>query len=392
MTLPLGRKFKLGLIVNPYAGIGGAMALKGSDGDEVRATALAQGAKQLAMQKASVALQQCLALKEQIQIFTGSGDMGENICRTLGFDYECLHHVDTEFSESDDTIDLANALKAQDIDLLLFAGGDGTARNVCSVLGNSVPTLGVPAGCKIHSGVYAITPKAAGIVLEKVIKGELLSLQLAEVRDIDEALFREGKVVSKYFGEMQVPDELAYIQAVKMGGKESDELLLDDISDYVIDIMQEHPETLFVMGSGSTVEAIMQRIGLENTLLGVDVICNEALVASDVNAVQLLDLCQGKNTKLVATVIGGQGHILGRGNQQLSPAFIKQLGKENILLVATKAKLKTLGNRGLISDSGDEQLDAALAGPISVITGYKDQVLYFVQGAQPTQADVIGKQ
>lgn len=378
MISKLGRPFKLGLIVNPYAGIGGALALKGSDGAEIRQKALESGARQQAMAKCHIALTQCIDLKDELIVYTASGDMGENIAKDLGFEVKLLHHS-SEQTEADDTQELATKLLAEKVDLILFAGGDGTARNVCSSINLAIPVLGIPAGCKIHSGVYAITPKAAGLVLHKVIKGELVSLHEAEVRDIDEALFREGKVMSKHFGEMKVPSELSYIQAVKMGGKESDELLLDDISDYVIEIMQDHPDTLFVMGSGSTVDAIMQRAGLPNTLLGVDLVKDMQLIASDLNAIDLLNLTNNKATKLVATIIGGQGHILGRGNQQLSPAFIKQITKQNILLVATKAKLQQLSDKGLISDSGDSQVDAEMAGPITVITGYRDQVLYFVR-------------
>jgi len=379
MSAPrLSRRFKLGLIINPFAGIGGALALKGSDGSEVRKTALDNGGEQLAMQKAAIALSHCVALRDQLTIVTGSGDMGENTARDLSFDYAVCHYNNGQ-TEANDTQILATKLLAENVDLILFAGGDGTARNICSVVGMRLPVLGIPAGCKIHSGVYAITPKSAGIVLQKVIKGELLSLHSGEVRDIDEALFRQGKVMSKHYGEMKVPSELTYIQAVKMGGKESDELLLDAISDYLIEIMQDEPDTLFVMGSGSTVDAIMQQASLPNTLLGVDVVKNLEVVAKDLSARELLSITADKKTKLVATIIGGQGHILGRGNQQLSPAFIKQIGKSNIMLVATKAKLHLLGDKGLISDSSDAALDLELAGPISVITGYRDEVLYFIR-------------
>ncbi len=380
MKNSLGRKFRLGLLINPYAGIGGTLALKGSDGVEVRNQALAQGAPLLAMQKTITALHQCIELKNDIEIFTGSQNMGENIAKELGFDYQVLHKAAIAQTEIEDTLALARHLIEASVDLILFAGGDGTARNLCSVVGTNIPVLGVPAGCKIHSGVYAITPKAAGLVLSQVVKGELVSLQLAEVRDIDEALFRQGKVLSKHYGEMQVPAQLSYIQAVKMGGVESDELLLDDISDYIIEIMQDQPNTIFVMGSGSTVDAIMQQAGLTNTLLGVDLVQNLRVIAQDVTASELLSFTYEKPCKLVATVIGGQGHILGRGNQQLSPEFIRRITKQNMLVVATKSKLQTLGNKGLISDSGDALLDEELAGPIPVITGYRDQVLYFVQG------------
>jgi predicted polyphosphate/ATP-dependent NAD kinase len=208
----------------------------------------------------------------------------------------------------------------------------------------------------------------------------------AQVMDIDEDLFRQGKVKARQFGEMQVPIELQYIQAVKMAGKESDELVLTDIAAQVIEIMEEHPDHLFVMGSGSTVEFIMQELGIDNTLLGVDLIQNQQLVASDVTSKQLIELTQeympqddinlGKICKLVITPIGGQGHILGRGNQQLSASFLNALGKHNIVLVATKSKLSNLNGKPLIVDSGDAKVDQNLAGLITVITGYRDQVLY----------------
>jgi predicted polyphosphate/ATP-dependent NAD kinase len=383
MVMPMqnmSRQFKLGLIVNPFAGIGGALALKGSDGAEIRNKALANGGEQLAMIKTNLALLECMEYANDICVYTGSDDMGESIAKNLGLKTKVIHRNSGQ-TEMQDTITLAKQLLAQNVDLILFAGGDGTARNVCSIVNTQLPVLGVPAGCKIHSGVYAISPKAAGKVLLKVVKGELLSLHEAEVRDIDEALFREGKVVSKHYGEMKVPSELAYIQAVKMGGKESDELLLDDISDYVIEIMEEHPDTIFVMGSGSTVDAIMHRTNLPNTLLGVDIVKGGKILGQDLTAAELLRLTENKPTKLIATVIGGQGHIFGRGNQQLSPRFLRNIGKSNILLVATKAKLEVLGEKGLISDSGDASLDTELAGPIQVITGYRDHVLYFVRAS-----------
>ena len=378
--LRLRRKFSLGLLVNPFAGIGGALALKGSDGANVRKQALDAGAEQLAMQKTHIALNECINEVGAIDIFTGSGDMGETTARALGFSVKVLHTPLNQQTEIEDTLTLLKAFLAHKVDFILFAGGDGTARNVCSVIGTRMPVLGIPAGCKIHSSVYAITPKAAGKVLSQVVKGELLSLQDAEVRDIDESKFRQGQVLAKHYGEMQVPLSLSYIQAVKMGGKESDELLLDDIADYVLELMQDHEEHYFVMGSGSTVAAIMERAGLTNTLLGVDVIFNGEVVANDVSAQQLLALTRNKPTKLIITLIGGQGHIFGRGNQQLSAEFLRSIPRSNIVLVATKAKLQALGNKGLISDCGDADLDTDLSGPISVITGYKDQVLYFVRG------------
>lgn len=374
------RKFKLGLIINPYAGIGGALALKGSDGTAIREAALSAGAEQLAMSKARKALNEIMNIKELVTVYTAAGDMGEITAKGLGLETAIVYWPSQTQTEHSDTEQLAARLQEQGVDLILFAGGDGTARNVFSAIGTHLPVIGIPAGCKIHSGVYAITPRGAGKVLRQVITGELVSLLEAEVKDIDEEKFRQGQVIAQYFGEMQVPAELNYIQAVKMGGKESDELVLNDIAAHITQLMDDEPQHMYVMGSGSTVAAIMQANGFANTLLGVDVVHNHELIATDVTAEQLLQLTKGKPTHLIITLIGGQGHIFGRGNQQLSPELIKRVGKSNIHIVATKSKLSTLGQKGLIADTGDSELDQWLSGPISVITGYKDKVLYFVRG------------
>jgi predicted polyphosphate/ATP-dependent NAD kinase len=383
------RLFKLGLLVNPYAGIGGALALKGSDGVEIREKALALGAEKKALDKTRLALEHILPIKDQLQLYVASGDMGENLAKDMGFNYSVVYQPENTQTESQDSEATAKALLAHQVDLILFAGGDGTARNVCHIVGNSVPVLGVPAGCKIHSAVYAITPAAAGRVLKQVIKGEIVSVSDAEVMDIDEALFRKGKVNARQFGEMQVPTELRYIQAVKMGGKESDELVLADIAAHIIEIIEDNPEHLFVMGSGSTVEFVMQELGIKNTLLGVDVIKNKQLLASDVTASELLTLTTNQSCKLVLTLIGGQGHIIGRGNQQLSADFLKCLDKDNILLVATKTKISNLSGRPLIVDSGDTHVDHQLSGLISIITGYHDQVLYPIANLNLSIKDTV---
>lgn len=368
-------KFKLGVVVNPFAGIGGALALKGSDGAKIREKALAMGAEKKANEKMAKALSILEALSGQFTVVTASGDMGETICESLGIPYEVIYTADAVQTEGEDSERAAKAMVETNVDLLLFAGGDGTARNICSVVGTQVPVLGVPAGCKIHSGVYCVSPSAAGQVVSQMIAGELVSEMDAEVRDIDENAFREGKVIAKHYGEMRVPAELTYVQAVKMGGKEDEALVLDDIAAYVGEIIDDEPDTYFVMGSGSTVGAVMDFLGLENTLLGVDVVKQGELIASDVTASELIALTHDKPTKVILTVIGGQGHILGRGNQQLSPAFIRQIGKQNMLVVATKQKLQALNGKPLRLDSSDATLDAELAGAFTVITGYKDRVL-----------------
>lgn len=376
------KQFNLGFVINPIAGIGGSVALKGSDGEGITEQAKALGATAKANARATLALEILLPYKDAIVVYTASGSMGEDAAKALGFATQVVYQTKTNDTTAQDTEQAVTALMTHKIDLLLFAGGDGTARNVCHIVADKFPVLGIPAGCKIHSGVYAITPKAAGRVVELMVTNQLVSLTGADVMDIDESLFREGVVKAKRYGEMQVPSELRYIQAVKSGGKESDELVLQDIA---TDIIAKMDEELFIMGSGSTTAFVMEELALDNTLLGVDAVQDQELVASDLTEPdlwQLLNSYETGNIKLVITLIGGQGHIFGRGNQQLSPRVIRKIGKENILIIATKKKLNALQARPLIADTGDSCLDMELSGYLPVITGYNDQVLYPVDSPQ----------
>lgn len=364
--------FRLGLIINPYAGLGGAVGLKGSDG--VAEQALALGAIPMAQQRAELALLELMPWQAQICIRTVAGAMGEDIARKLGFTTEVICQAAQQPSTAEDSEVAAQQLAAAGIDLLLFAGGDGTARNICSAVGDRVTVLGIPAGCKIHSGVYAITPAAAGKVVAQMVRGELISVQEALVMDIDEVAFRQGTVRAKRYGEMQIPTALRYVQSVKSAGKESEALVLDDLAAYFVSQMEE--DVRYVMGSGTTVAAVMAELGLPNTLLGVDVVENGQVIAADVTAAQLLELVQRHPARLVITLIGGQGHIFGRGNQQLSPAVIRAIGRQHIHLLATKSKIQALDGRPLISDSGDPQLDRELSGMLRILCGYNDYVMY----------------
>ncbi len=364
--------FRLGLIINPYAGLGGAVGLKGSDG--VAEQALALGAIPMAQQRAELALLELMPWQAQICIRTVAGAMGEDIARKLGFATEVICQAAQQPSTAEDSEAAAQQLAAAGIDLLLFAGGDGTARNICSAVGDRVTVLGIPAGCKIHSGVYAITPAAAGKVVAQMVRGELISVQEALVMDIDEVAFRQGTVRAKRYGEMQIPTALRYVQSVKSAGKESEALVLDDLAAYFVSQMEE--DVRYVMGSGTTVAAVMAELGLPNTLLGVDVVENGQVIAADVTAAQLLELVQQHPARLVITLIGGQGHIFGRGNQQLSPAVIRAIGRQHIHLLATKSKIQALDGRPLISDSGDPQLDRELSGMLRILCGYNDYVMY----------------
>jgi predicted polyphosphate/ATP-dependent NAD kinase len=366
------RTFKLGLLINPVAGVGGSVGLKGSDGADTLAKALALGAKPLASQRAAQALQ--VLQGQDVEIFTYPAEMGADVANGLGFKTTVIGSIKSGETTALDTQRAAKELVAEQIDLLLFAGGDGTARNIADVLDDQVSVLGIPAGVKIHSGVYAITPKAAGEIIALLVSGNMLTLGHQEVRDIDEVAFREGRVKAKYYGELQVPQEHRYLQNVKSSGKEVEELVIADIAADVVEQMED--DIYYVIGSGTTVKAVMDELGLENTLLGVDLVKNGELVAQDCTAEQLLTLTENQPTKIIITIIGGQGHIIGRGNQQLSADLISRVGKENIMLLATKTKLKELEGRSLVCDSISQSLNQKMSGVIPVITGYHDKVLY----------------
>lgn len=386
------KHFKLGFIINPIAGIGGSVALKGSDGMVMHALAL--GAKPQANIRAKLALEVLLPYQDDIVIYTANGLMGEQCAVELGFKVEVLYQAKNQHTQSEDSQLAAEALLAHGVDIILFAGGDGTARDIANVVTSDgdyqpVPVLGIPAGCKIHSGVYAITPKAAGRIIELMVTKELVTLTTGDVMDIDERLFRQGIVKAKRYSEMQIPSELRYVQAVKSGGIESDELVLQDIAANVIEEMNDHDERQFIIGSGSTTAFLMGELGLDNTLLGVDIVSQQTLTSADVTEAELYTAIIEYSglSKLIITLIGGQGHVFGRGNQQLSPRIIRTIlaqpgGRDNIIILATKAKLAALANKPLISDTGDTELDQQLSGFMPITTGYKDRVLYPLSSPQ----------
>lgn len=371
------QKFRIGLVINPLAGIGGAVGLKGSDGAEVVEQALSMGAEKRAVHRVAQVLQRLLPLKDSIEFVAAPGEMGADLCRAQG--YDCVtagELLDAEHTTAADTEHCAAAIAGQGVKLLVFAGGDGTARNIV----NSVPArqlcLGIPAGVKIHSGVYAVNVHGAAEIISQLVSGSLVSVAESEVRDIDEEAFRKGVVQARFYGELLTPVEHRYLQHVKCGGREVEALVLEEIAAYLIEQMDE--DTLYIMGPGTTTRAVMEAMGLPNTLLGVDLVKDQELVAADVGEKELLEATCNTPAKIVVTLIGGQGHILGRGNHQISPAVIRQVGVENLVVIATKSKLQELEGRPLLVDTWDEALNEAIAGLIEVITGYEDRVAYRV--------------
>lgn len=361
---------KIGLIVNPLAGIGGPTGLKGSDGEETVAEALRRGARPQAADRAARALQELAG--QPVQLLTWQGAMGEDSAVAAGISAEVLGQH-TGRSTPADTRQAAAAMLEQGVDLLLFAGGDGTARDICDVVGSRLPVLGIPAGCKMHSAVYAVNPEAAGRLLLQLCRGGLVGVAEAEVRDIDEEAFRQGIVRARHYGVMRVPQDGRFVQQVKCGGQENETLAQVELAAWLVSQLDD--DCFWLMGSGSTVAEVMTQLGLPNTLLGVDIVRAGEVVAADVSAGQILELISDAPARALITVIGGQGHLFGRGNQQFSPAVIRKLGRDNLVVAATRAKLAALNGRPLLVDSGDPELDRQLCGLIPVVAGYDDTLL-----------------
>lgn len=374
-------KLKLGVIINPMAGIGGAVGLKGSDA--VAADAFARGAVPRAGERATTALATLVPQAGQLECYCFGGDMGESVLARVGLPYRVLGTAAAP-SSAEDTVAAARCMRDAGVDLLVFAGGDGTARDMVTAVGTDIPVLGIPAGVKMHSGVYAVSPQAAGELLQRLVAGGLVDVGLCEVRDIDEQAFRQGQVRARFYGELLVPRSGGFLQQVKSSGREVEELVIQDIGAELVESMA--PDCLYLVGPGTTPSGFMQELGLDNTLLGVDAVYNSELLASDINEQQILGLLQQyPNARIVVTAIGGQGHILGRGNQQLSPAVIRRVGAEHLIIVASKTKITGLAGRPLLVDTGDPELDQQLQGYRRVITGYHDAIVYAVGDAPSAQ-------
>lgn len=365
---------KIGLIVNPIAGMGGSVGLKGSDGEDILKKAIELGAEPKSGLRTKKTLEKLNHLKDKFQILTYPGEMGEEPAVSSGFQPEVIGNIEKGNTKPEDTYNAAVDMKNEGVDLILFAGGDGTARNIYDAVGISIPTLGIPAGVKIHSAVYGQNPKRTGELIELYIKGKVIELKEVEVMDIDEEAFREGRVVARLYGYLNVPFEKEFIQTRKAGGIEGEEASLAGMANYIINTMED--DCVYIIGPGTTTKRIMDRLDLENTLLGVDLIENKEIIGEDVTEKEILSLIEGKKVKLIITIIGGQGYIFGRGNQQISPEVINKIGKENIIVVASRDKLNTIFGSPMLIDTGDEETNLNLEGYYRVVVGYEDTIIH----------------
>ena len=363
-------KRKLGLVINPIAGIGGRVGLKGSDGVEIQKKALELGAVPQSLNRAVQALERVTLIKDDLKIVTYPTKMGENAAKKCGFAPIVIGSIKKDETTAEDTMNAAEEMLRLDVDLLLFAGGDGTARDIYNAIGEEILVLGIPAGVKVHSAVFAVNSRSAGDLAVLYFQ-KRCGIREAEVMDVDEEAFRQGIVSAKLYGYLRIPFEKRLIQGVKTPSSGGD---MEAIACEVVDRMKG--DYLYVIGPGTTTRAIASKLGLNKTLVGVDVVSKGKLVSIDVNEVQLLKLLRKSNAKIIITPIGGQGYIFGRGNQQISPEVIKKVGKDNIIVVATPEKINSLRGRPFLVDTGDRAVDRMLSGYIRVITGYNEEIVY----------------
>ncbi len=368
----------IGLIVNPIAGMGGRVGLKGTDGETVLARARLLRAPQEATARTVAALKVLASNAGDVRLLTCPASMGEDEARAAGLVPTIVLDAPTGATTSADTRRAAREMARRGVDLLLFAGGDGTARDILDAIGDSVTVLGIPAGVKIHSAVFGATPREAGRAALAFLQHGAGATRMAEVMDIDEEAFRRGVPDARLYGYLKVPDDNARLQVAKDGGVASGELVVRALAAAVAEKME--PGITYVMGPGSTIAAVMDELGLEATLLGVDVVRDGRLLSSDAGERQVLGLVDGADARVVVTVIGGQGHILGRGNQQISPRVLRAVGLDNIIVAATRDKLASIRGRPLLVDTGDPALDDALAGHTRVTTGPGEYAMHRIAG------------
>lgn len=369
---------RIGFLINPIAGMGGRVGLKGTDNmvEEARRrgampVANARAAKMLSALKRRLAGPEGL---DAISWLTSSGDMGADALAAAGFDKIAVVYQPKVPPMADDTRRAVAAFEHQEVDLIVFCGGDGTARDICQLVEGRVPLLGIPSGVKMYSGVFGITPELTADLVAGFVQGRLEPVEV-DVIDLDEEHYRKDQWAVRTYCKALTPYEPSLLPLAKaLIDEAGDADVKDAIADHLCERMRSSPDTTFVLGPGTTVQAIASRLGLEKTLLGIDAVRQGKLIASNLDEQGLRSLLsRSAEVQLVLSPLGAQGFVLGRGNLELSPAIIQQIGIENIVIVATPAKLAR--TPVLRFDTGDPGLDHDLVhtGFLRVIIGYHHQ-------------------
>jgi predicted polyphosphate/ATP-dependent NAD kinase len=313
--------------------------------------------------------------------------MGAELARAHGFQVEELPTAPSHETTAVDTERAATELLGRNLDLLLFAGGDGTARDILAVVGTATPTLGIPSGVKMHSGVFAASPRTAGL-----LAGEFLNSYRGSNHDKRQSASRStvrAEVVDRQagadgapgpvtlFGEMLVPRAPTRMLTAKSQGDRADRAL-EALQAAIVEEMDDG--TLYILGPGSTVGGIRRRLGLPNRPLAIAAVRGRVLVEDDVNEERLLELVSRvAHVTLIVSVIGGQGSLLGRGNQELSASVIRKVGHQNLQVIASMDKIARIAPPRLYVDTGDPTLDDALTGYRPVRVGPRQSVMVEVR-------------
>lgn len=366
----------IGLIVNPIAGMGGKVGLKGTDGENILKRAIEAGAVKESPYKTKKMLNILREYKNKINIMTVSGDMGETECLEAGIDPEVVF-ITEENTSSKDTEEAAKEMIKRKVSVIVFAGGDGTARNIYNAVGDKIPVIGIPTGVKIHSAVFATKPENAGRAVINYLENNSSIVKEREVMDIDEEALRNERVSAKLYGYMRVPFDRQYIQALKSGGNNTDKAIISRISRFIVGNMEE--DTYYIIGAGTTTKAILERLNLQYTLLGSDIVYNGKIILKDANEKDLLKITTNKKAKIIVSPIGGQGFIFGRGNQQISAEVITNVGVDNIIIIANSSKLLSLSEKCLRVDTGRDDINDLLKRSYKIIVDYGE---YYVMSCK----------
>ena len=369
---------RLGLLVNPDAGLGGRLGLKGSDGQAKLARSM--GAEDRSGPRMKAMLEHFSSIHrasfDEISWVTSEGRMGTDWVPESEIGSINTVHSSSGGTSAADTQDAVNALLDSEIDLLVYAGGDGTTRDVVAALetaeSSETPVIGVPTGVKMHSGCFAASPKAAAEALSSWLIGDLL-LASTEVLDLDEDLYRQGKWVVRLYAEAMTPSSPRWMQGSKQRVEVSgEEDTTEGLADHIREILVTD-DRMIIWGSGGTLRKIGEMNGFEPTTLGIDATTGKEQVGTDLSESDLLELLSEHDgpTTLLLSPMGGQGFLIGRGNLQLSPQVLRLIGIDNILGVVTPAKL--LSVRKLRIETGDLELDAEFAAMryMKVLQGYR---------------------
>lgn len=355
----------VGLVVNPVAGMGGSVGLKGTDGADLYREAVNRGAEPVTPRVTREFLQHIEKI-DQINFLVAPRHMGEMFLQALQDNYQVVGSINNDTSPEDTRLIIQEMIE-QGAELLVFVGGDGTARDVVDVVGTQIPVVAVPAGVKMFSAAFATNPRAGARLVDAFLEGAQTTEE--EVLDIDEEDYRNDKLSSRLYGYLRIPLVRQLIQPGKAASSQgpSPETAKHEIAAYLVEKME--PGTLYLLGPGTTVRAVADELGLHKTLLGVDAVHDGQPVGADLNERGILDLLeQYPHRKIIVTPIGGNGFIFGRGNKQFTPVVIRKIGRENIQVISTEDKLREL--ECLRVDTGDYELDQLLGGYKKVIIDY----------------------